>query len=117
MPLRYFKCPVCDRVKETLKKIIKMPPVCTHGGDDTKPHSCMEEVIKAPNGKFMITANASTGRSKIKDLKGQLTERARNHSRDTLLDETIQINKDNKLGVSNNLLNEKGERRRKIDDI
>lgn len=117
MPLRYFKCPVCEKVRETLRK---KTPKCNHNQCEEGtpiPVAEMEEVIKAPNGKFMITANAATGRSKIKDLKGQLTERARNHSRDTLLDETIQLNKDNKLGVANNLLNEKGERRRKIDDI
>ena len=116
MPLRYFRCLDCGRIKETLKKV-KMPLVCTHGDDDTVQHSFMEEVIKAPNSKFMVTANAATGRSKVKDLKEQLTERARNHSRETLLDENIQLNKDNKLGIANNLLNEKGERRTKLDDI
>ena len=102
MPLKYYKNTKTDEIKRSLKEI-----------DDEE----WVEVIKCPSGKFMICANPGTGRSKIKDLKGQLTERARNHSRDTLLDETIQINKDNKLGVTNNLLNEKGERRRKIDDI
>ena len=117
MPLRYFKCRFCGKERETLKK---SKPNCNHNQDETGtpfPIHEMDEILKAPDSKFMITANAATGRSKVKDLKGQLTERARNHSRDTLLDENIQINKDNKLGISNNLLNEKGERRRKIDDI
>jgi hypothetical protein len=77
----------------------------------------MEEEISAPSSKFMITANAATGTSKLKDSKKVLLERARNHSRDVDADDTIQVNKDNHLGVSQNLLNEKGEKRRKIDDI
>jgi hypothetical protein len=102
MPLRYYRHIETEEIKKTLKG---------------SPGEDWEEVIVAPNGKFMVKANASTGRSKIKDLKPMLTERARNHSRDTLLDDTIQINKDNQFGVNANLLNEKGQRRRKIDDI
>lgn len=117
MPLSIYKCRYCGKERETLK-ITK--PNCNHNqceiGIPVPLHE-MTKLIIAPNSKFMITANAATGRSKVKDLKGQLTERARNHSRDTLLDENIQINKDNNLGVSNNFLNEKGERRRKIDDL
>ena len=77
----------------------------------------MIEVIKAPGGKFMECANAATGKSKLKDSKALLTERARNHTRDVLGDDTIQLNLDNKLGVENNLLNSLGTKRRKIDDI
>ncbi len=117
MPLRYFKCELCGHEMEWLKKT---KPRCNHNQEEEGlpvPTLEMEEVIQAPSSKFMVSANASTGRSKIKDLKGQLTERARNHSRDTLMDENIQINQDNKLGVANNLLNEKGLRRTKIDDL
>lgn len=103
MPLRIYR----HKETEEIKRIL----------NGKNPGEDWEEVIVAPGGKFMVKANAATGRSKIKDLKGQLTERARNHSRDTLLDENIQVNKDNKLGVNQNLLNEKGERRRKIDDL
>lgn len=117
MPLRYFECSLCGSKRETLKK---STPKCNHYQDEFGtpiPIKEMKEVIKAPNGKFMECANAATGKSKLKDTKAQLTERARNHTRDTLGDDTIQLNIDNKLGVENNLLNEKGERRRKIDDI
>ena len=117
MPLRYFKCRFCGAERETLKL---RTPDCNHSQDEVGtpfPIHEMNEVITAPSSKFMITANAATGRSKIKGLKGQLTERARNHSRNTLLDENIQINKDNKLGVANNLLNKNGLRRKKIDDL
>lgn len=117
MPLRIYKCPVCKHITETLRKKI---PRCNHNQDEEGmpiPLSEMKEVITAPNQKFMEKANAATGRSKLKGMKEALTERARNHTRDTLIDDTIQLNIDNELGVANNLLNEKGEKRRKIDDI
>lgn len=78
-----------------------------------------EPVIEAPNQKFMITADAFEGKSKIKDSDKMLKARARNHSRDVLGDETIQTNLDagSKESVARNLLNSKGEKRRKIDDI
>ncbi len=78
-----------------------------------------EEQIVAPNQKFMITSNPDKRTSKLKDATKVLTSRARNHSRDVDLDDTIQINKANGLDaqVRNNLLNEKGERRKKIDDV
>lgn len=78
-----------------------------------------EEVISAPNQKFMVSANKATGTSKLKDSDKVLRERSRNHSRDVDIDNNIQINKANGLdaSVATNLLNSKGERRRKIDDI
>lgn len=78
-----------------------------------------EEIITAPNQKFMVSANKATGKSKLKDNTKILTERSRNHSRDHDIDHDIQLNKANGLDaqVQTNLLNEKGERRRKIDDI
>jgi len=112
MALKLYKCPVCDKTKETLKKDI---PTCPHG----ELLINMEQQITAPNQKFMISANAAEGKSKLKDSDKMLKARARNHSRDVLGDETIQINLKNGLkeSVSRNLLNEKGERRKKIDDI
>lgn len=78
-----------------------------------------EVVLVAPNQKFMVTSNASEGTSKLKDSAGLLKARARNHSRDVLGDDTIQVNLDagSKESVARNLLNDKGQRRRKIDDI
>lgn len=103
MPLRIYKNRVTGEEKRTLKKL---------DGD-------WEEVISAPNQKFMVSANKATGTSKIKDLEKTLRARARNHSRDVDLDNNIQLNKANGLDaqVNANLLNSKGERRRKIDDI
>jgi hypothetical protein len=102
MALKYYRHKETKEIKRTLKG---------------SPGEDWVEVIKAPSGKFMIAANKATGKSKLKDSKGILTERARNHSRDTLLDDNIALNRDNKLGTAQNFLNEKGERRRKIDDL
>ena len=117
MTLRKYECELCGQTRETLRPKI---PKCNHNQEEEgHPYPVLEmkEIIIAPNSKFMVSANKATGRSKLKDSKQMLTERARNHTRDTLIDDNIQLNKDNKLGVANNLLNEKGERRRKIDDI
>lgn len=119
MALRYFKCPLCGHERETLRNRI---PKCNHNQEEEGspvPLKDMEEILSAPNQKFMVAANPHTGTSKIKDSEKTLKARARNHSRDVLGDENIQINSDmgSKESVSRNLLNEKGERRRKIDDI
>lgn len=83
------------------------------------PKDEWEELIVAPNQKFMVSSNSFEGKSKLKDSEKILKARARNHSRDVLGDETIQTNLNNGLkeSVTRNLLNEKGQRRRKIDDI
>lgn len=101
MPLKYYQHKETGEIKRTLKG---------------SPGEDWTEVIKTPNGKFMVCANKATGKSKLKDMEKILTERARNHSRDQNLDDTITLNKDNQFAVHNNLLNEKGERRKKIDD-
>jgi len=102
MPLKYFKNIKTGEIKRTLKKTL---------GDD------WEEIIKTPNQKFMEKANEATGTSKIKDQDKMLRERARNHSRDVDLDDNIQLNKSNDFQVSQNFLNDKNEKRRKVDDI
>lgn len=78
-----------------------------------------EEVLTAPNQKFMITADVEHGKSKLKDQDKILKARSRNYSRDVNLDDNISINKANGLdaAVNANFLNKKGEKRRKIDDI
>lgn len=78
-----------------------------------------EEILTAPNQKFMVSVNAATGTSKLKDSDRALRARSRNHSRDVDIDNNIQLNRANGLdaSVATNLLNSKGERRRKIDDI
>ena len=103
MALKYYKNSETGEVKRSLKPL----------GEG------WEEVITAPNQKFMVCANKSMGKSKLKDSTKILTERARNHSRDHDLDKNVQLNRANGLDaqVQQNLLNSKGERRRKFDDI
>lgn len=105
MPLRKYKNIQTGEIVETLKNLSKNPDY--------------EVVLEAPNQKFMVTANAATGKSKLKDSEGMLKARARNYSRDVHLDENIQRNRMNGLDsqVAQNFLNEKGERRKKIDDL
>jgi hypothetical protein len=104
MGLKTYKNKITGEEKRSLKKL---------------PEDQWEVLIEAPNQKFMIAADASRGTSKIKDAEKVLRARSRNHSRDVLGDETIQTNINMGAGdsVSRNLLNEKGERRRKIDDV
>jgi len=117
MPLRYYKCIYCQKVVRHISEEV-VDLTCQHLNEDKEEvQYAMNEVIKSPNGKFMVAANKGTGTSKLKDSKSILTERARNHNRETLLDDNIALNRDNKLGTAHNFLNEKGERRRKIDDI
>lgn len=119
MALRHYKCSLCGHERETLRNRI---PRCNHNQEEEgspSPVSMMEEIIVAPNQKFMIASNVGEGKSKLKDSEKALKARARNHSRDVLGDDTIQTNIDagGKGSVAMNLLNEKGQRRRKIDDI
>lgn len=102
MALKYYKNKETGETKRTLKG---------------SPGPEWEELITAPNQKFMVTANAATGKSKLKDQEKILKSRARNHSREHDLDDTIQLNKDNQFKVAKNLLNSKGQKRKKIDDI
>lgn len=104
MGLKTYKNKITGEEKRSLKKL---------------PTEEWEVLIEAPNQKFMISADSSRGTSKLKDAEKILKARARNHSRDVLGDETIQtnINMGSKDSVSKNLLNDKGERRRKIDDV
>lgn len=119
MPLKLYKCPLCQHERETLRPRI---PKCNHNQEEEgfpTPLVEMVEVMTAPNQKFMITSNPEKHTSKLKDAERILKARARNHSRDVDLDVTIQKNLDNGLNeqVARNLLNNKGQKRRKIDDI
>lgn len=104
MPLKQFKNKATGEIKESLKP--------------QDPNE-WEEVLVAPNQKLMESANAERGVSRIKGQNQMLKERARNYSRDREIDDNIQINRLNGLDaqVNKNLLNSKGEKRRKIDDI
>lgn len=103
MALKYYKHKDTGEEKRSLKEL----------------YDPWEEILVAPNQKYMVAANKGAGTSKLKDSTKILTERARNHSRDHDIDGNIQLNRANGLdaSVKANLLNEKGERRRKIDDI
>ena len=104
MALKYYKNKETGETIRSLKKLSKEE---------------WEEVLTAPDQKFMITANKATSTSKLKDNTKNLTSRARNHSRDVDLDDNIQTNLANGLDeqVTQSFLNKKGERRRKIDDL
>lgn len=104
MPLKQYRNKTTGETKESLKP---------------QDPAEWEEVMIAPNQKFMESANPEKGISRIKDQGKILKERARNYSRDREIDDNIQINRKNGLDgqVNKNLLNSKGERRRKIDDI
>lgn len=104
MPLRIYRNKKTGEEVRTLK---------------TKDSKEWEEVLVPPGQKFMVAANVATGTSKLKDQDKILKERSRNHSRNVDLDDTIQVNKANGLdaSVATNLLNEKGRRRTKLDDI
>lgn len=104
MALKVYKNKITGEERRSLKEL---------------PKEEWDVVLIAPNQKFMIASNPAEGKSKLKDSEKVLKARARNHSRDVLGDETIQINLDagSKGSVAKNLLNNKGERRRKIDDV
>jgi len=107
MPVKYYKNKETGEVKRTLKGC-------------PKPEKDWEEVIKAPSSKTMECSDETTGKSKIKGVDKTLKERARNHSRDTGIDDLIQINRNagsDESAINQNFLNEKGEKRRKVDDI
>jgi hypothetical protein len=104
MGLKIYKNRNTGEIKETLKTL------------NTEE---WQRLITAPNQKFMEISNAERGVSKIKDSEKMLKARARNHSRDVLGDDNIQTNlgMGSKEAVSRNFLNEKGLKRKKIDDI
>lgn len=104
MALKYYKNKTTNEIRRSLT---------------TLPKEEWDEQFSAPHQKMLIAANKGTGTSKLKDSKKQLTERARNYSRNVELDDDISFNKANGLDrqVNQNFLNEKGERRRKIDDL
>jgi len=105
MPLRRYKCDKCGKERETLKKGV--PECC-----ELK----MEEVLEAPKTKLMVKANKATGRSKMKDMDKVLKERARNHARDVEGHDIIQKSGINQITAANQL-NDKGEKRKKADDL
>jgi len=76
----------------------------------------MEVVLGVPNALFLETINPATNKKITKDFQKIITARARNHARDIIGDELIQINRTNGI-IKKTLLNKRGERRIKLDDI
>lgn len=78
-----------------------------------------QELLVPPAQQFKEAANKATRTSKLRDSTRILKERARNYARDVELDDNIRVNRENGLEsqVHEAFLNEKGEKRRKIDDI
>lgn len=116
MPLRYFECPICGYIRETLRN---KTPKCNHNQEEEGeplPLVDMEELMVPPQTKMMEKVDPYTGKSRMKDQQKILKERARNFSREHELDELIQINKNNDL-AGTQFLNKEGKRRKKVDDI
>lgn len=104
MALKFYKHKVTGEEKRSLKSL---------------PKEEWDEVITAPNHKFMVSTDPVKRKSRMKGSDKILKARARNYARDVEIDDTIQINSKNGINgsVNKNLLNSKRERRRKIDDI
>ncbi len=104
MPLNYYENQETGEVKAALKPL----------GEGWK------QVLIAPNSKFMELKDPQTGKSVLRNQTAILKARARNHSRDVDLDDSIQRGTLNSVSpslIKNNFLNNKGEKRRRIDDI
>ena len=104
MPLNYFKNKKTGKIKQSLK--------ATLGAG-------WEKLISAPHSKIMECVDEFTGKSSLKNSEKMFRERSKNFSRNHDIDDTIQFYKKNGLNstVEQKLLNSKGERRRKVDDI
>lgn len=78
-----------------------------------------EELLSAPETKFMVPANKATGTSKVKDLKPILTARSRNYARENDLDDQAAVSNANGMEhmTRRNLLDENGLRRTKLSDL
>lgn len=116
MPLKYYICPLCEQTRETLRPRV---PKCNHDQEEEGepiPLTEMEEIIVPPGVKMMEVVDEYRGKSRLKDQKKILLERARNHSRDVEGDDLIQRNRNNDI-MKINQLNKDGKRRKKIDDI
>lgn len=118
MPLRLFECPVCGYQRESFKK----EPKCNHNQEEEGtpvPLAAMKEVLVAPNAKFMEPRDPDAkerGKSVPKDFNKIVKERARSHARDNELHDLIQTNNDGQA-IRNQWMNEKGQKRKKIDDL
>jgi len=104
MALKYFRHRGTGEVIRSLKKL-----------DEAE----WGEVITAPHVKMMEPINRATGKSKMKNQQEILLARSRNHARDVDASDQMRVSIENGMGdvAAKNLLNEKGEKRKKIDDM
>lgn len=105
MPFRWFKCTKCQEEFRSRQE---------------KPFHCdveeSEVLLSAPSTKFMELKDPERGKSSIVNQDKILKERARNHSRDNELDDLIGSN-DKETISKNGWLNDRGTKRKAIDDI
>lgn len=113
MALRTYKCPQCG----TLKKTFQKNPTCVHGEEEV---FTMEVVLEAPQAKFLEPRDPiakERGKSHIKGLDKILKERARAHSRETMMDDLIQGSPDQQAAAGAGWINKQtGKRIKRIDD-
>jgi len=105
MPIKYFRNKETDEVIRKLKNFDELDP------------EIWEEFIEAPNSKFMEGGNK--GKSKIKDQDAILKARARNYARENDFADVYHKQRANGMDKSakKHLLNAKGLKKRKIDDL
>lgn len=105
MPLNEFKCPKCGSTKRTFKEA---PECC---------ETPMERQLKAPNSQFLEPRDPDHKRKSVrKDMSKMARERSKNHARDREMHDFIQTN-DKETAQNMGWLNDKGQKRKKIDDL
>lgn len=118
MPLRQFKCPICGSLKTSFKK----EPICQHEGTELVGSFIdqpMQEVLVAPSAKLLEprdSVSKEMGKSVPKGFNETLKARSRNHARDNEISELVATN-DRNIAKSNRWINDKGQIRKKIDDL
>lgn len=104
MPLRDYKCSVCD---ETFKSFKSAPEHCNMPAG---------KLLSAPQSKFMEPTNKEKGYSKLRDQDKIVKARSRNHSRDHEIHDIIQGGQMEKARAIH-WIKANGQTRGKIDDI
>ena len=112
MPLKWFHCDICDSEIRTFDP----DPICTHGGDTSRPPRDMTELLVAPKTKFMEKQDDFRGKSRLRDQEKILRKRAREYSRENEMHELI-ANNPKEEAVKNGWVNREGVKRKKIDDL
>lgn len=114
MPIRLFKCPACGYERRSMRA----KPRCNHNQEEEGtpfPLCEMEEVLTAPETKFMEPRDKERGKSILKDQEKILKERAKEHARANDYHDLVQNNND-EMGKRVGWLNEKGRVKTKVED-